>query len=373
MQPKSIESGYFIFTLMPSLKCSLNCPHCYLTDEQRKNPFVMPINDIKRACENVDKYYQTRKIKDKKIFNYWYGGEPTEMGIEYTETAINAINEVFSNDKGYDSRHTILTSLVAIKNDEEWIGLFNKYCNNYVQTSFDGFMRGKGYVRNWEKKVCLYKDSSLSVGTITVVNDEILKIGAVNVLDYLSNLGVSETSWLPFMLNIRNADTGMYDKFAPTMDRYSDFMIELSSHYLKKKQSGEFVPEIGQLNFSLSQSSGHGLSNIAGQTLFMLPNGDITLPDYPADGYKEYLNIFGNILNEDFKDVLSSKNRRVYLRKQVLRNGNKECLDCDLSGCCVMEFWKKNMDNDDCFGASRYVKWLQSNKNLFGERGCDLY
>jgi len=369
----SIENGYFIFTLMPSLKCSLNCPHCYLTQEQRSDSFVMPIESIEKACLNVDDYYNKRGIEKKTIVNYWYGGEPTEMGIDYTVNAMETINNVFSLDKGYTSKHTVLSSLVGIKNDDEWIEVFKKYCNNYIQTSFDGFMRGKGYVRNWEKKVRLYKESGLDVGTISVVNEEILEIGAIKILDYLSELGIKETSWLPFMLNIRNNETGMYNKFAPTMQRYSDFMIELSNHYLNRKNKGLHVPELGQVNFVSSQRQSDGLSNIAGQTLFLMPNGDLSLPDYPKDGYKEYLNVFGNVLNQSFEDILTSKGRRDYLRKQVMKNNNKECLSCDYSDSCIMEFWKKNRDGDDCFGAKKFVKWVHENKKSIGNKSCELY
>jgi radical SAM protein with 4Fe4S-binding SPASM domain len=118
-----------------------------------------------------------------------------------------------------------------------------------------------------------------------------------------------------------------------------------------------FVPEIGQLNFILSQKEKPQFANFAGQTLFLLPNGDFVLPDY-KNGYQEYMRVFGNILKEDFNQVLKSSERKSYMRKQVLRNNNESCNGCEHSDKCVMEFWKDNKDNDDCFGGKKYVEWL---------------
>lgn len=360
IQPYSIESGYFIFTLMPSLRCSLNCPHCYLSLEQRRNSEIMSLEDLKIAAIKVDEYYQKKKIENKIVVFYWYGGEPTEMGIEYLEKATELLNNIFSQEKGYITKHTVLTSLITI-DTKIWFPFFKKYCNNHFQSSFDGFMRGKNYVKKWENKIKEAKEFGLEIGTISVVNNELLKLGASQVMSYLSSLQIQEASFLPFMLNEQNI-TGAYDKYAPTMNAWSDFMIEATQYYYKEKEKNHFVSEIGQLAFIQHQNQQYQLANIAGQTLFLLPNGDFVLPDY-KNGYKEYMRVFGNILKEDFQEILQGKERRNYLKKQVLRNQNEECLECNHSDKCVMEFWKDNRKNDDCFGGKKYIQWLiQENK-----------
>ena len=63
----SIESGYFVFTLMPSLRCSLNCPHCYLSLEQRRNSEIMSIENLEKASKKVYDYYEAKGIKNKYI------------------------------------------------------------------------------------------------------------------------------------------------------------------------------------------------------------------------------------------------------------------------------------------------------------------
>lgn len=355
-QPISIESGYFIFTLMPSLRCSLNCPHCYLSLEQRRKSPIMSLSDLEITSRKVDEYYESRRsIKEKVIVFYWYGGEPTEMGIEYFNEATKILNNIFTKEKGYTTKHTVLTSLLTVDTNV-WFPFFRENGGNHFQTSFDGLMRGKNYVKKWEQKVIEAKNQDLNVGTISVVNHELLKDGATAVMEYLSALKVSEVSFLPFMWNEQN-NGKMYDKYAPTMDAWSAFMIEASEYYFNAKKNGRYTPEIGQLSFILSQMKLPGLANVAAQTLFLLPDGDFVLPDY-KNGYQEYMRSFGNILKQDFNEILHGLERKSYLRKQVLRDGNSECVSCEHSDKCVMEFWKKNREGDDCFGGKKYIEWL---------------
>lgn len=353
----SIETGYFVFTMMPSLRCSLNCPHCYLTKEQRRSSDIMTIEQLKAACIKVDDYYSERSdISRKVIVFYWYGGEPTEMGLEYFLACFNIISEIFKEDKGYYVRHDILTSLLNI--EHKWFDVFRTWGRGHFQTSFDGLMRGKGYVKKWEKKVKEAVSEGLSVSTISVVNNELISDRPEDVLDYLVDLKVTEASFLPFMLNDQNSASS-YEKFAPPMTEYSDFMIKLTNHWLKLKKSNVAVPEIGQMNYVISRQGLPGRSNIAAQTLFLLPNGDFVLPDY-REGYLEFMRSFGNIFKSSFESILSSRSRREYIRKQYLRNRNEECVQCEHKDYCIMEFWKENRDGDDCFGAQKYIKYLRN-------------
>jgi len=351
----SIETGYFIFTMMPSLRCSLNCPHCYLSVDQRRNSPIMTVDQMMVACNKVDEYYTEQKhIKRKVVIFYWYGGEPTEMGMDYMIEAFERIQEVFSEEKGYYVRHEILTSLIKI--DESWYDVFKTWGRGHFQTSFDGLMRGKGYVRMWDKRVREAVALGLSVSTISVVNNELMKDGPKAVLDYLVELGINEASFLPFMLNEQNKGQ-KYEKYAPPMSGYSEFMIELTEYWYELKARGVDVPYIGQMSFITSRNTENTSSNVAGQTLFLLPEGDFVLPDY-RDGYLEYMNPFGNIFESSFKDVLRSEERRKYIRKQYNGNKNIECMTCEHKNKCIMEFWKPNREGDDCFGAKRYVNWL---------------
>lgn len=356
----SIESGYFVFTMMPSLRCHLNCPHCYLSTWERRHSPIMSGEQIEIACKKVDEYYQGKpEIKQKVIVFYWYGGEPTHMGLPYMLDAFNKIQNVFTKEKGYYIKHEILTSLIDV--EEEWFDVFRTWGRGHFQTSFDGLMRGKGYVRKWQKKVKAAIDDDLKVSTISVINNTFYEDGPRAVLDYLCDLGIHEASFLPFMLNEQNK--GMkYEKFAPPMNGYSDFMIELMEYWYEKKAQGLHVPEIGQSNYIASRINKPVSANVAGQTMFLYPEGDFVLPDY-KDGYLEFMKPFGNIFKQSFEEIVTSKSRRDYMRRQYTRNFNEECQNCDHVNSCIMEFWKDNREGDDCFGAKRFVEYIKRKEN----------
>lgn len=351
----SIETGYFVFTMMPSLRCELNCPHCYLSKEQRTQSPIMTLEQLDEATQKVHDYYKEKKsIPVKFLSFYWYGGEPTQMGLPYMMKAFKMIEQRFRKEEGYHVRHILLTSLVNV--DSKWYRFFDEWCGNYFQTSFDGLMRGKKYMRDWEEKVKESVSRGFDVGTITVVNNKILEDTPRKILDYMVELGIKEASFLPMMRNEQN-ERVHYAKFAPSMDQYSEFMIEFMEYWYELHAKGVDVPIIGQSNYIISRLSTLPDGNIAGQTMFLMPDGDFVLPDY-KNGYTEYMRTFGNIFTQDFDSILKSKERRSYLRKQFTGNNNPECMGCPSKHHCIMEFWKDNKENDDCFGAKKYVDWL---------------
>lgn len=361
----SIESGYLILTMMPSLYCEEKCPHCYLSKEQRSDKTIMSISNIELICKKIDTYYVNNKTPSKHIVLYWYGGEPTTMGMEYFKSAIDTINRILKPCKGYTLKHVVLTSLVNISSD--WFAFFDRYCDGYFQTSYDGRMRGKKYLSEWEMRVKEAVNYGLSIGTLSVVNEEMLKVGANKTIEYLTSLGVSEAGFLPFMLNEQNKGK-KYKRFAPTMENWSNFMIEATQKGRYLYSQGINSPTIGQEAFYFVQSyRDSAISNSASQTLFLMPDGTFCLPDY-KNGYEEFMQPFGNILKDDFDDILSGEARMKYLTKQLTRNSNVECLSCEHSNYCVMEFWKDNKNNDDCFGGKKYLDWLnKNNESRYGD------
>lgn len=357
----SIEQGHFVLTMMPSLFCELDCPHCYLSKVERRDPTRLRNSAIRRVLENVDRFYDARGIARKTIHAYQYGGEPTSMGVEAFSGMLDVIEAALPAHKGYDVRHTILTSLVEVDLDA-WLPIFRDRCGGFLQTSFDGRMRGGAYLRKWESQMHKARGLGLTLSTISVINTRILADGPEATLNYLADLDVVEASFLPFMWNEQN-DGKKYDALAPTMNAWSDFMIRLTEAWIARRRQGLAAPEIGQLRYILAQASMESpVSNIAGQTLFLMPNGDFALPDYKR-GWQEFMNRFANGLSSDFGAVLASPKRRAYLRRQMTRNGNPECLSCPHADKCVMEFWKDNRPDDDCFGGRRYVDWVMQHRD----------
>lgn len=354
--PDTIENGYFVFTIMPTLHCPYNCKHCYLSLEQRRDTTTMTIEQMREVCRKVDAYWDQVQPPHRVVLVYNYGGEPTSTGPGYFESYVQMMAEEFPSAKGYEVKHVMLTSLLGVDLDV-WAPLWHRHTGGYIQTSYDGSMRSNSYVRKWEAKVRDSVARGLRVATISVVNSDLLAQGAAQTLDILTDLGICETGWLPFMLNEQNSVPGKYDRYAPTMTAFNDYMIEMLDHWYSLKYRGLMPPSIGEAHFAVDRAKRSPMSNMCGQTLFLLPNGDFVLPNY-RDGYKEYMHSFGNILEAktSFHDILVSRERRLYMRRQVTRNNNPECQGCSYKNACLLEFAKPNKPNDECFGAKRFVE-----------------
>ncbi len=183
----SIEQGHFVLTMMPSLYCELDCPHCYLSTSERRDPTRLMNASIRKALENVDAFYDSRGITRKTIHAYQYGGEPTSMGVTAFQSMLDTIDDTLPKEKGYDVRHTILTSLIDVDLDA-WLPVFRDRCGGFLQTSFDGRMRGGSFVRKWDAQMKKARELGLTLSTISVVNTRILQDGPQRTLDYLCDL-----------------------------------------------------------------------------------------------------------------------------------------------------------------------------------------
>jgi radical SAM protein with 4Fe4S-binding SPASM domain len=257
-------------------------------------------------------------------------------------------------------------------------------------------MRGKRYDQAWQKQVIRAHNNGLKVNTLSVFNQSIQKQGYKETFIKLSELGIRECGWLPFQKNTRNDETGMYDKHSTSMDEFSNFMIgftrlndatnfegEASSSNSESEASSsksqasssesdtfnsnpknQYSFLIGnELFINSMNANGISLSNTGAQTVFLMPNGNMVMPDYDSNNI-EFMKVFGNILTQSFEQILTSKSRRDWLRRQLNRNNNKECLACNSWHCCLMEFWKNNNKNDECYGAKRYVDWVKESSKL---------
>ncbi len=355
-----IEQGRLILTMMPSLYCKLDCPHCYLSKEQRRSKECLSLEQIKTTVEKIKDYYKDKNIQNAAIDIYWYGGEPTTMGVEMFSDMCDIINTTFKKHK---IKHILLSALVGV-NLDEWAPILKKYCNSKIQTSYDAMMRGKRYDMSWQKQVVNALDRGLSVNTLSVFNKSIQFDGYQKTFVKLMGLGIRECGWLPFQKNIRNDDTGMYDEYSTSMNEFSDFMIGFSNlnndtHTHTHTDDG-CVFLIGNEIFINSMNiNGTSMSNTGAQTVFLMPNGDMVMPNYDEFNNIEFMQKFGNILKQSFEKILTSKSRRRWIRRQINRNNNKECMECDSWNCCLMEFWKNNNKDDDCYGAKKYVEWVK--------------
>lgn len=369
---QSIESGHFVIGLMSSLYCPHDCPHCYLTRKMRRDRTRLAPETLERILRGVADYYADRGIAPT-ITVHHYGGEPTAMGPVFMRETMDAIDAALPASRGIMVRHSIQSALTGVDLDD-WIPIFRDRCDNYVQTSYDGPMRGRRYDRAWRTQVEALRAADIDVATISTINTRLLELGPEGTLALLEELDVCEAGFLVLLHNDNN-DGKPYDRLAPSMRDWSAFMIALTEAWAERRHAGGHPPEIGPLHATLWRN--HCLSTSAPDpcavppALFLMPNGDWAISDYRADG-SEYMRTLANGATTPFAEALRTPERRAFLRNQALRNGNPECQSCPLAGGCMMEIWKPNPADGECFGAKTYVEWVLANADrltaAFGSR-----
>ena len=111
--------------------CNLKCKHCFIP----ANPKKIDLEQIKQ----VPSLLQGKIAKGSKILLQWHGGEPTLLGKDYLEKAIESIKELGSD---YQWIHGIQTNLVNF--DESWVPLYKTYFDNEIGVSWDPLIRRFG-------------------------------------------------------------------------------------------------------------------------------------------------------------------------------------------------------------------------------------
>ena len=373
----TVEGGYLILTMMPSTFCKFRCPHCYLTIGQREDRRIMRKGVLDEIARDIAQWYTSRGI-GADVLAYWYGGEPTQMGRPKFEELADILRDHFAEGSGHRLEGRILSALVGV-DIREWKPVVEKYARNRIQTSDDGAMRGRGYLEKWARQVKRWRAAGAQVDTISVLNRSMEEEGPAALMDRYRTLGIGQAGFLPFMKNGANTDPArmqgdrtQYAAWASGMDAFSDWMIAVTGDWLESPQAEPVIGNAVQILVQRmrDQAPGRGYANTGAQTLFLLTDGTLCMPDYAADG-TEFLQPFGRMGGRDgqsFAQVLKSPARRKWLRRQVGRNANPECRTCSHADCCLMEFWKENPPQGECYGAKRYVEWVLENADRIGER-----
>lgn len=363
----NIENGYFILTMFPTLKCEINCPHCYLTKEQRSGENSLSPEVFTDMLIKVKQYYLDKNITSPKIIFYWYGGEPTVLPLDYYKELIAIQKEILP--KSFSIKNQFLINLQKFQ--PKWLQFFKNETDNYFQSSYDYLMRGENYLNNWIKNINKSVKMGFNVGAISVFNSTMINKEEI-IYKQISKLNLVEIGFLPFMKNYTNlADEAKeYKKWYGNMFEFSKFLINFTKLHIEDLKQNKKTFRIGNIAHILKkQEFKHTYSNIAGQTMFFYENGDFGLPDY-FDNYLdrkeieyqdvEFVNIFKNISKNSFEDVLNSENRENFIEKQINVNNDRRCLSCEYKKLCTMEIWKSsNIDNSgECPGSYNFIEYI---------------
>ena len=323
--------------------CNLDCSYCFYLEKENLYSHSSQLRMSHEILEEMIIQFCQQCSNGATIG--WQGGEPTLMGIDFFNKALELQNR-FRGNKTINN--TFQTNGILINQD--WIRLFLKG-NFLVGLSIDGPAEIHDYYRvnksgaNSHKKVEECASSLLQAGVqvnaLTCVTDQSAK-EAKKTYQYLKSLGFSHLQFIPVV-----EKSG--DQLAPWSVRphdYGEFLIEIFELWIKDFVNG--VPSVSvryfedlfhlYLGFAAPDCV---LSQECGSYLVVEHNGDV----YSCDFFVEKEWLLGNI-NEDKLFALLNDTTQTNFG-QLKRVAHPDCQTCQWYDKCYGGCPKDRKNNVD--------------------------
>lgn len=377
--------------------CNLACEHCFIPSNPKKidTSFYENIGLTKILIE------EAHVQEGSKLYIQWHGGEPTLLGCDYLE---NAINEV-ELDTRFKYHHGIQTNLINFsENTEKWVSLYKNKFDSHVGISWDAKIRhikrkeqteetNQLFEEKFWNNVSLAQDNGLSlymVVTVTKVFFEEFK-NPFDFFDFMVEKGIKQ-------LNLeRITNTGSarktWDKLGLSNAQYSQYMSKFFKAYILYKDNNPDVilnisPFDGLLEsiLGLIQRTSLQTSNPAKANMWDILSFknqgygcwsgqcDTRFHTIDSNGYKHgctALTSEQDNKNKDLANSLSGK-KIIWLggnaqeqKENIVSTRTKRqdaCQTCDFlsicsSGCLAVEKWD---ESGECSGAKTLFETIRT-------------
>jgi len=347
-----VETGYFNPHLWVTYECPNNCPACYLRalNDNEKSP-DLSLGDLSKLWQSVKEYRENWHHFKVTM----YGAEPQSKDPEYY-FALMAITNTFF--KGV--RYNMYSSLQQM--NRGWIDLFKEFARTKepypVAASWDGPTRGEAYNTRMFKNIRTLRNAGVNVCIMSVVNQDMLKLGAKYYIDTLEEYDIIGGFSLKPFIPIK----GQWDKwnnYAANMEEFTQFAIECHQELIDRGS-----PHMSGMVHDTCHNNDIA-TDLGGETIFI--DGWLRFL-YMGEGqdHSEYLQEFGRLKEGvTFKDIIEGHKRKSHLARQRLTGMRMDCLTCEYAGRCLYEMYKADYDgSSECIGAKRFVKFMRENYGI---------
>lgn len=321
--------------MVPTTACNLECRYCF----EKQSPGKMSIDDVRLVFLRLRDFAEAEKVQVLSLF--WQGGEIMVLGAEWMHACLEEAERIFGGS-GVKILNSLQSNLMLY--DDSWRDLIVGYFGSTVSTSLDypNLFRGgaasfgDGHNQLWLQKYHQVKEDGISVGAITVLNNESIRVGPTLFLETmveefgLTNLQIN----LPFSTPDTRGPNYYLDAEA-----VGNFLAELFHHWHSPKSSWKDkirLSPFDQILAAFDKNGAHSLPCIWGGDCFdrfisIGPDLDVAACDCWVTSLPDYL--FGNLRRETLRTLLDGP-----VRKQLKkRNGailEGECLDCEYLPLC---------------------------------------
>ncbi len=327
--------------------CNLNCTYCYYLEKEK---LYGESGSFKMSYEVLESYVkQFIEGQEVPLVTFtWQGGEPTLLGIEFFEKAMELQQKYKGSkqiDNAFQTNGTRLT--------EEWCRFFKKH-NFLVGISIDGpeeyhnkyrkTKAGKTTHQEVMNGIRLLKRFRVEFNTLSVINDANVH-KPLEVYRFLKKTGSGFIQFIPIVERRSNAvpsdgltlvspgygDPAQLTDWSIRARQFGKFMITIFDEWVRNDVGKVFV-QLFDVTLANWVGAPPGLCVFAetcGEAAVMEHNGDLYSCDHFV--YPEFL--LGNILETPMGEMMAS-GRQIQFGKDKRDTLPRQCLQCEVRFAC---------------------------------------
>jgi uncharacterized protein len=323
-------------------QCNLNCAYCFFLSKEELYPgsgFRMTDQVLERYITSL---FEAQPGQDVEIA--WQGGEPTLMGIEFYERAVEIAKRLRA--PGQTVIHSFQTNGVLI--DHHWAE-FLKRNEFLVGLSIDGpeamhdaYRVNKGgagtfqqVLRAWHLLASYEVDTNVLCAIHAANADHPLEVYRY----FRDQLGARYIQFIPIVERLSPEDPGAGRDMASVSERsvrpeqFGTFLTTIFDEWVRRDVGTVFVQSfdaalaswIGQPSLCIFQPT-------CGRALALEHNGDV----YSCDHFVDPQHLLGNIVADDLSAVVDSDKQRAFGNAKF-DTLPSECRNCDVLFACYGE------------------------------------
>jgi uncharacterized protein len=334
---RTIPPAFHVMIKPRGAICNLGCEYCYFLSKESLYPgssFRMEDDLLELFTQQ---YIQAQQVPE--VTFAWQGGEPTLMGLEFFERAIQ-LQKKYAHP-GQKISNALQTNGVNLT--DQWCRFFKK--NNFlIGISIDGprhlhdaYRHDKGGEPTFERVMhglALLQKHKVECNALTTIHAANADY-PLEVYHFLRDeLEMQFIQFIPIVE--RDNQTGFQEGSKVTQrsvrpQQYGQFLIQIFDEWVRRDVGQVFV-QIFDVSLGAWLGQPGALCIFAptcGTALAIEHNGDL----YSCDHFVEPRHILGNLRESDLIEMVSSEKQNAFGHAK-LEKLPRYCLDCEVRFAC---------------------------------------